>query len=315
MTPAPDTVTYPPVIDALGQPVAARSEDYIEGHEVGQDNAWGAAGLPPMGWNDGAPDGSRMVGWTLRRPGRSRIVASHAFSINPQAITRAPTSRNQMFATQDSFYVDDFGMGSESIQINQLVAHGRASIQAGGSLVRATMREDVLRFYDTIFVPAAANPDSYEIYFHDNHLWNVINGKVPERVYFPAQAYQLSRSVQLNNVWQVSITMQTLDAPPRAARDPGQVPGQPKIRVHVVRKGETLAKIAARLAGKHASHKRRLQLEQQIVALTRKYGRDDIAKSREIPTYSADHPQRWLGNRHVSRMHLGVGEKIILPAG
>lgn len=315
MTPASSPVIYPPLIDDLGQPVSIRSDDAIEAHEPGRNNAWAAAGLPPLGWNAGKPDGSRMVGWTLRRKGKSAIVAEHAFSINPQSITRTDSSRNQLFATQAAFYVDDFGPGSVNIQINQLVAHGRASAQAGGGLSRATMREDVVRFYDLIYIEATSNPGRYDIFFHDNHLWDQITGKVPERVYFPAQAWQLVRSVQQQNVWQLQLTMGTLDAPPAASKSTPQVPGQPKIKVHVVKKGETLKKIAARLAGRNATHKRVLQLEQQIEALTAKYGKDDITKNRDVPVYSAANPQQWLGNTHVTRLHLAVGEKIILPAG
>lgn len=309
------SVTSPPLIDELGQPINPRLEDAIEAHQIGQNNAYATAGLPPLGWNQGDPDGSRMIGWTVRRKGKAKVVASHAFSINPQSINRTDSTRNQMFATQADFYVDDFGPGPVTIQLTQKVAHGRASAQAGGTLSRTTMREDVLRFYDLIYTQVVSNPGVFDVYFHDNHLWEQVNGKVPERVYFPPQAYQLLRSVDQHNVWLLQLTMITLDAPPRAAKSTPRVPGQPKIKVHVVRRGETLKRIAAQLAGRNATHKRVLQLEQQIIALTKKYGKDDIAKSRKVPTYSAANVQEWLGNVHVSRNHLATGEKIILPAG
>jgi hypothetical protein len=306
---------YQPVLidDTTGNVVNDRSSDAIEAHLVGSGSDYATAGLPPLGWNAGRPDGSRMIGWVLKRQGQSKVVAQHAFSINPQSISRSDSPRNQMFATQGGFYVDAFGAGPVTISLTQFVAHGRASAAAGGGLIRATMREDVVRFYDRIYTAAVKDPDTYDVWFYDSNLWDLVNSKVPERVYFPAQSWQLLRSVSQQNVWQVQLTMVTLDAPPPATTQTPQVPSQPKIRVHVVRKGETLKKIAARLAGKHGTHKRVLQLEQQIIALTKKYGADDISKRREVPTYSTS--GTWLSNVHVSRNHLAVGEKIILPAG
>lgn len=305
------TAINPPLIDALGQPTDIRLEDAIEAHEPGVGSAYATAALPPLGWNHGKPDSSRMVGWTLHRGGR--LIAQHAFSINPQAITRVPSSRNQMFATQDAFYVDDFGPGSETVQLTQKVAHGRATAGGGGSIIRATAREDVLRFYDEIYVKATANPGQVLVYFHDNHLWNQPNGRTPELVYFPSQALQIVRSVDQHNVWVIQLTMMTL-VPRRKPPSQGQIPGQPKIRVHVVRKGETLTKIAAKLAGRRATHKRILQLQQQVVALTKKYGDDDITKNRKVPTFSTSNPQQVTGLAHITRNHIAPGEKIILPA-
>jgi hypothetical protein len=307
---------YRPVLldDTTGTVVNDRSTDAIEAHLVGSDHAYATASLPPLGWNAGRPDGSRMIGWTLNSKGAgSKLIAEHAFSINPQSISRSDTPRNQMFATQGGFYVDAFGAGPVTISLTQYVAHGRASAAAGGGLVRATMREDVVRFYDKIYTAAVANPGTYDVFFYDSHLWDVVDSKVPERVYFPAQSWQLLRSVSAQNVWQVQLTMITLDATPPATTQTPQVPSQPKIRVHVVRRGETLKRIAAKLAGRDGTHRRVLQLEQQIVALTRKYGADDIAKGRDVPTYST--AGAWVSNVHVSRNHLAVGEKIILPAG
>lgn len=309
---------YPTLIGELGQPIASdRPEDGIEAHAVGRDNAYAAANLPPLGWNHGRPDSSRMIGWTLHRKGSNTIVESHAFSINPQAITRTDSTRNQMFATQGGFYVDDFGPGPITIQINQLVAHGRASAGGGGALSRATMREDVIRFYDLIYTKKVADPDLYDVWFHDNHLWDQVNGKTPERVYFPPQAWQLVRSVQQHNVWQIQLTMITLDAPPRAAKTLPRVPGQPRIRVYVVRKGDTLKKIATRITPRSSwgppTHQEVLKAERQIIALTKKYGKDDITKKRTIPLYAPGNPQTHIGDATVTRMHVHPGEKIILP--
>lgn len=309
------SILYPPLIDELGQPINPRSDDAIEAHEPGRNNAWATAALPSLGWNGGGPDGTRQVGWTLRRPGDSTIIQQHAFNINPQSINRTDSTRNQMFATQGGFYVDDFGPGPITIQLTQKVAHGRASARGGGGLGRTTMREDVIRFYDLIYTTAVSNPGIYQVYFHDNHLWDQVTGKVPELVYFPPNAFQLVRSVDQHNVWVVQLTMVTLDAPPRAAKSIPSVPGQPKIKVHVVKRGETLKRIAAKLAGRRPTHQRVLQLEQQIIALTKKYGQDDITKNRTVQEFSAKNPQQFIGTVSVTRMHLAVGEKIILPAG
>lgn len=310
------SILDPPLIDDLGQPIDVRSDDAIEAHQPGAPEPYATAQLAPLGWDHGRADKSRMVGWTIHRRGSSQIIDSHAFSINPQSITRTDSPRNQMFATQDGFYVDDFGPGPTNIQISQLVAHGRRYAAVGGQLSRATMREDVLRFKDVIYERATANPGQYDVYWHDNHLWTILNSKSPERVYFPPQSLQIMRSVQLHNVWQLQLTMVTLD-PPSSGRNTGTIPGQPRIRVHVVRRGETLLKLAAKLAhaggNRHPSHKRILQIQQQIIALTKKYGADDITKARTVPIYSASNPSQWLNLVAVSRLHLAAGEKIILP--
>lgn len=294
---------YPTRYDASG-PVNPRLEDYVEAYPAGQPaDPWGWAGLPPLGWNRGRPDGTRMCGWTLQPHGSAQIVAAHAFSINPQSIVRTDTSRNQMFATQAAFYVDNFGPGSTQIQVTQLVAHGRAG---------ATMRESVLAFYDNIYVASTANPGRYDVWFYDSHLWQS-PGAMPERVYFPPQGWQLVRSVSQHNVWQAVIMMGTLDRVAPAAKATPQVAGQPRIRLHVVRKGETLKKLAAQLAGRHPTHQRMLQLEQQIIALTAKYGSDNISKPRDVPVFNTAGVQ--IGHVHVTRNHLAPGEKIVLPAG
>jgi hypothetical protein len=309
------TTLYPIVIDEFGNPVDPRDEDYVEGNQPGQSNAYSTTGLPPLGWNRGRPDGSRMVGWTVHHRGSNRILEQHAFSINPQSIIRAPLNRNQMFATQGGFYVDDFGEGSETITISQLVAHGRASAGGGGSLQRATMRDDVIRFYDLIYTKVSANPGQYDLYFHDNHFWPKLDARVPEKVYFPSQGFQITRSVSLHNVWQMQVVMGTLQPSPNAVKDGLPTPNRPKIKVHIVMRGETLTKIAAKLAGKHATHKRILALQQQIVALTKKYGQDDITKNRAVNLYNPARPDLVTNTIHVTRMHLAAGEKIILPAG
>lgn len=312
------TLLYPPLVDVYGNPVDPRSDDYIEGIDLESktepaNQTYATAKLPPLGWNHGKPDGSRQVGWTLQRRGSTQIVEQHAFSINPQSITRTDSTRTQLFATQAGFYVDDFGPGPVTIQITQLVAHGRQYANGGGSLSRATMRQDVLRFYDRIYTKAVANRGQYQVYFHDNHLWDVVSSRSPEKVYFPPQAFQLVRSTSLHNVWQLQLTMVTLDAPPPATSGvQGPTPGLPRVKVYVVQNGDTLKKIATKLAGRNNTHKRVLQLEQQIVALTKKYGKDDITKNRTVQIYSGGNR---VGQTNVTRMHVAPGEKIILPAG
>jgi hypothetical protein len=308
-------ILYPAVNDYLGEPVSPRSEDYIEGREAGVGRDYATTALPPLGWNHGRPDGSRMVGWTLHYHGKTAIVEQHAFNINPQGITRTGSPRNQMFATQGGFYVDDFGAGAETIQLTQLVASGRATAQGGGSIYTGTMRQDVVRFYDLIWTKATANPGQYDVYFHDSHFWDQVNGRTPELVYFPSNGWQLVRHVQQNNVWLINLTMISLNAPPNATKAAQQIPGQPNIKVYVVRRGDTLTKIAARLAGKSGTHQRILQLRQQIIALTKQYGQDDISKNRQVALYSPSNPSVATSAVNVTRNHITPGEKIILPAG
>lgn len=312
MTFATPPVFDPTLVTDLGQIVHNRDEDAIEAAPPGSSVPYAFTGLPPLGWNHGKPDTSRQIGWTLTR--RGALVNQHAFAINPQGIVRSDTPRNQMFATQGGFYVDDFGPGPTTIQLTQLIAHGRATAGGGGGLQRATMREDVLRFYDLIYIPWSKAPATLTVQFYDSHLWNQPTSKTGEPVYFPSNGVQLTRHVSLHNVWQLQVTMITTRAPTTAQAATGPVPGRPKVRVYIVRHGDTLKKIATRLAGKNATHKRVLQIEQTIVALTKSYGADDITKARTVNTFST-RTEGQQGQVHVTRMHVAPGEKIVLPAG
>src|SRR5208282_5306847 len=136
-----------------------------------------------------------------------------------------------------SFYVDDFGAGPTTIQISQFLAAGKAQ-QAEGF---ETLREHVLRFYDTIWLPAAGpgySNSPVEVLFYDNHLYAGLpsQANVPERVYFPSQnSFQLLRSVGQNNVWQVQITMVGLDKPEPEREAQALLHGKGKTKPYLVK--------------------------------------------------------------------------------
>ena len=84
-------------------------ERAIEGFAAGATKQLATANASPFSWNAKSPTANPRVGWILKQDGKE--IANWAFSINPQAITRSPTTRTQMFATRGAFYVDDFGAG------------------------------------------------------------------------------------------------------------------------------------------------------------------------------------------------------------
>lgn len=65
----PATPAFPALIDDLNEPVNPRSEDYIEAHLPGKTDAFATVAVPPLGWNGGGPDTTRMVGWTVHQHG------------------------------------------------------------------------------------------------------------------------------------------------------------------------------------------------------------------------------------------------------
>lgn len=286
--------------------IQGESEEAIEGFAPGAKSPYAVATASPFSWSGKSPTGSMKVGWILRQAGKE--VSNFAFSINPQSITRSPTTRTQLFGTRGGFFVDDFGAGPTTIQISQFVGSGEP-ISHGYQ----TLREHVLAFYDEIWVPAAGQGYSnspLEVFFYDNHLYygtTTPSSYVPERVYFPSQSsFQLMRAVTANNVWQINITMVTLDKPANPLTLPGN---KKKTKVYIVKANETLKKISVNIAGKKANHKQVLQVEQFLVRENKR-----ITKTRKVPIFS---PLDTLTSNHevtVVGYHVAKGEKLIIPA-
>jgi hypothetical protein len=280
------------------------AEQAIEGYEEGSTKQVATANASPFSWNPKSPTSSARIGWILKQGGKE--IANFAFSINPQSITRSPTTRTQLWATRGAFYVDDFGAGPTTIQINQLLGTG---IQSPGEY--QTLREHFLQFNDEIWLQAAGqgySNDPIEVFFYDNHLFAGLPSQahVPERVYFPAQGFSVMRAVSLNNVWQIQISMVSLEKPSNPTTLPG---GKPKTKQYLVRENETLKKIATKLAGKHPTHKQTLQMEHAIV----KYN-PGIAKNRPELIFSPANTTTPIKSVEVKRNHVAAGEIITVPA-
>jgi hypothetical protein len=290
-----------------GKPIIPASEQAIEGFVAGSSQPVGVARNSPFSWNAKDPTASMKVGWILKHSGKE--IANFAFSINPQSITRTPTTRTQMFATRGKFYVDDFGAGPETIQINQLVASGRyVATPAQGF---QTLREHVLQFHDEIYLQAAGpgySNSPLEVFFYDNHLYygTTEAAYVPERVYFPQQGFQLLRSISLNNVWQAQITMVSLEKPSNPINFSS---GKKKTKIIIVEENETLHKISVQQSGRNATAKRILQVEKAIISLNK-----GITKNRTIPVYSPTNTATIVSEVEVKRLHVVKGEKLIVPA-
>lgn len=291
-----------------------QSEDIVEAFYGQQAKSYGYATEAAQAWNGsgtsagliGPTSSSRKVGWTIRDHSK-RLVAQHAFHINPQAISRTHTSRSQLFATRGGFYVDTFGQGPTQIVIQQLVAGGQTAKGRYGDIEGTTARDDVIRFYKEIYqrvVSAAYTATPLIVRFHDNHL----KRNWAERVYFPENSFAIERSVSNHNVWQLTITMVSLEN--QAAKTGADTGGSVNKRRYHVKSGDTLTRIAARLAGKGASHKRVQTVVQTIVKLN-KGTKDDISKTRTAPIYNARGAQ--VGTKKAKRLHLYAGEIILIP--
>ncbi len=203
--------------------------------------------------------GSTKIGWT-RRNRNNDILAGFAYRINPQGITRGFVARNQVFATQGGFYVDQFGPGPADISVRQLVASGKDD--GGGYFY--TAREDIQRFLKDIWEPATAVGSTDRVYFHDNHFERGHD----ERVFFPQSALTLLRSVDQHGVWLVEIRMTGLERYPLSdvSASPAQAPVT-KIIKHRVTHGETLDKIVAKVAGRYATAAQRKAMLARILTL------------------------------------------------
>jgi hypothetical protein len=288
--------------------VRPEAEQAIEAYADGSTEQYATANASPFSWNAHAPTATARVGWILKR-GREQ-VSDFAFSINPQSITRTSTTRTQMFATRGGFYVDDFGAGPTTIQINQYVAAGKAQ-QAGGF---ETLREHVLRFYDTIWTPAAGpgySNSPVEVFFYDNHLFAGLpaQANVPEKVYFPQNGFQILRAVGQNNVWQLQLTMVSLEKPSGEEQAAALLHGKGKTKLYLVREGETLKKFAAKHAARsRPTNKQILSYERAILKLN-----PTVTKNRKISIFSPQSLTVPIETREVKRNHLAPGELLTVP--
>ena len=286
------------------------AEQAIEGYAGGSNQQLATATTSPFSWTPKAPTATARVGWILKR-GKEE-VANFGFSINPQSLSRTSTTRTQMFATRGGFYVDDFGAGPETIQISQFVAAGKAA-QAGGY---ETLREHVLRFYDEIWL-AAAGPgysnNPVDVYFYDNHLYAGLPSQamIPTKVYFPPNSFQLMRAVGMNNVWQVQITMISLEKPGEeaAAITNALLHGKGKTKVYRVKAGETLKRFAAiHAAKKHPTAKQILAYEKVILKLN-----PTVKKTRKVKIYGPTNLVVPVETVTAKRLRLVAGELLTVP--
>lgn len=207
-----------------------------------------------------AAPGSVKVGWTLRDT-HGQVAAAFAFLINPQGIDRQHGSRSSVQATKSSIYVDHFGPAANQITLRQLVASGKVTTD----LAYYTAREDIQRFLKTIWLPATAQdgPSKFRVYFHDHHFERGFE----EKVWFPPSSMTIARDVSLHNVWRFELTMVGLEKYPYAEVQATTVDKKVATRSYIVKAGDTLAKLAARLAGPKASSARKAQVQKLIVEL------------------------------------------------
>lgn len=262
--------------------------------------------LTPLLFHEQGPKAGQgqRVGWTLTNAS-GHVVAAMGFKINPQALDRQQTQRNQLHATKGGFYVDDFGPGPTTITMRQLVASGKELDKGlNGVINQYTARGDVQRFLDTIYQPVTTRPGRYVLRFHDNHYSPDLGGK-GERIYLPSNALSVQRSVDLHNVWLLTLTMVSLepqadgqlnDAPERATPNSTRRPR----KLYIVKSGETLHSLVARLAGKKATSKHREALLAALLTL------NPQVKNKRTETING-------APVSVAAFHLHAGERIVLP--
>lgn len=237
---------------------------------------------------------STKVGWTLRNRATNDIEAAFAFLINPQGLTRVDGSRSSVQATKGRVYVDHFGRAPVQISMRQLVASGKV-IDSGFFF---TQREDVQRWFKTIYLPATqgAGARKYRVLFHDHHY----ERGMEEEVWFPPQSHVLERSVELHNVWKLDVQMVSLEQYPYSDVEISDAPPRvQKGRRYMVKVGDTLTNIVARLAGKGASATKRRRTLNHLLALN-----PSIKKRRTLANGNTGKP-----------MKVYPGEVLLLPAG
>ena len=243
--------------------------------------------------------GSLKVAWTLRDTTSGDVLEAFAWAINPQDIDRQPTQRNQVHATRSKFYVDDFGPGPTTITLTQLVSSGKWV----GDRNVYTAREDVQRFIETIYEPAQTRMlngrrRTMAVYFHDNH-WE---RGMDERVLFPQNGLRVYRSVDQGRLWLVQITMLSLER--RPLKDDTYEHAEATVRrvqSYIVRSGDTLQKIARRLAGSRASSAQVRAVTRRILDLNPRLKRARTVTRNGVP-------------RTVAANKVVAGDRLIIPA-
>lgn len=250
----------------------------------------------------GTPVGdSTKVVWVLKDDA-GKVRDGFAWYLNPQAIIRTPTNRNQMFGTKSGFYVDDFGPGSTSITVEQYVASSARIIEGKP----ATLSSEVKLFLESIYGPASEPETKLHLWFYDNHMeQGGVGGG--ELVFFPANGLSLRRSVSMANVWALTFTMQTLQRNPYPSIPVGgKHPPNQQTRTYIVKNGDTLQRLVYLLAGSKRTAAKIKTITAEILRLN-----PQIQKARQEQIFNAKGNQ--IGETNIQPMHIATGEKILLP--
>lgn len=302
------------------------NQDYVGDKDVDPDpgtyeDQTPSATIPPqryyeLGHNDvragGVSAASRHVTWTLRERGKpDKIVSAFGFHLNPQAITRGFSGRSQLQATRARFYVDNFGPGPTSIQVRQLVASGKhVRTPDKKDYVRLyEARQDVLRFLADIYYRVQRAPDTYDIYFHDNH-WS--RGS-DELVYFPSNGVEVARAVEQHGVWAVNINMVSLERTPfkdwLGPQEDGTAAEFAYVsRTLIVGRGQTKLStlVRALMRTKYRTTRNEKLVTQRILDLN-----PDIRRTRSEKIYLPD--GTYLKTVTTKPFRLSAGQKVLIP--
>lgn len=270
---------------------------------------------------------SRHVGWRLvnHRGDLLYVAGEHAqnlagdgpadaacafgFKINPQGIDLDFGTRATLFATRSQFVVDNFGRGPTTITLRQLVASGRDIVDPTNRAVvqQLTAREDIQRFIERIWYPAIHRDFKGRVQFFDNHY----ERGIATDVFFPPTGLQISRAVELHNIWRVNITMIALEKDAYSPGDGIKVtttknPATKVVqRTYVVKKGDaSLEKLCRRLIHHSTQHK---ATQKQVTSLKKLI----IELNPELRT-----KHRKIGTKSVSAkpFQLLPGEQLKIPS-
>ena len=250
----------------------------------------------------GSPVGdSTKVVWVLKDK-EGNVKDGFSWYLNPQAIIRTPTNRNQMFGTKSGFYVDDFGPGSTAITVEQYVASAKRLIEGRP----ATLSAEVKLFLESIYGPACEPNTGLSLWWYDNHMQQGGVGG-GELVYFPANGLSLRRSVSMANVWAFTFTMQTLQRNPYPGIPVGgKHPPNQQTRVYIVKPSDTLHRIAYALAGSKRTQAKVRTIVAEIIRLN-----PQVQKARQEQTFNPQGAQ--IGETNAKPGQVVTGEKLLLP--
>lgn len=272
------------------------------------NTAYDAAAAPQVAHEQDAQAGSPIgkstkVVWVLKdEEGHTRN--GFAWYLNPQAIIRTPTNRNQLFGTKSGFYVDDFGPGSTSITVEQYVASAKRLIEGQP----ATLASEVKLFLESIYGPAVEPETKLSLWFYDNHMeQGGVGGG--ELVYFPANGLSLRRSVSMANVWALTLTMQTLKRNPYPGVPVGgKIPKTKLTKDYIVKNGDTILRLVHILAGSKRTQAKVRTITAEIIRLN-----PSISKQRSVIIYTPNGQAEEAIAEEVKPMEIRRGEKLILP--